>query len=295
MKLKVAVLGEKPQGATWLKYLIKSNLFDIVAGVPRISDKNIWWDCETYADILKANSIPIVKRRDLLEIDYDIIWSQMYGFIIESDLIRKAKIALNLHESPLPRYRGCNGYSHAILENDNTYGTTLHVLDPELDNGDIIDQELFQIEPDDTVKELYNKTMNVSNIIFKRNVGKIAKMDIKTKSLDTTGQPIRQRNSLKNLKIITESEYSDIANIYRRIRAFDFTPFEPAFLIVKDVKYYLFVNNSLGRLYHVLPKHSFSGNIYDMCIKYSSFIVSDIKREIVIMKEEIYDQYYRNF
>ncbi len=37
MKLKVAVLGEKPQGATWLKYLIDSDLFEIVAGVARYS------------------------------------------------------------------------------------------------------------------------------------------------------------------------------------------------------------------------------------------------------------------
>ncbi len=249
-KPRILVLGEKPQGATWLSMALQSDLFEVVAGVPRYSDKNVWWDGEFFEAILRANSIPVIKRKQVLEYDYDILWSMMYGYIIEAELIEQAKFGLNLHESPLPRYRGCNGYSHSILENDSTYGTTLQFLHPILDQGDIIDQEIFAIHPDETAKDLYVRTMSVSNEIFRRNLKQIATLDIRGHTMDTESEPIRKRSSLMELKEIPAEESGDVEAIYRRVRALDFLPFEPVYIDTEKGRYYLFVNASTARFDH---------------------------------------------
>lgn len=297
MKPKIVVLGEKPQGAIWLEYLINSNLFDIVAGVPRYGKKNIWWDNECFADILKSNSIPIVKRKDLYNISYDILWSLMYGFIIESELIEKAYIGLNLHEAPMPKYRGCNGYSHAILNTNKYYGTSFHVLSAELDEGNLIDQEIFEIHDNETVKELYTRTICVSNLVFKRNIEKASKMEFKSTPFDTKNEPIRPRSSLKDLKYINEKSLNDVKHIYRKVRALDFVPFEPPCFIYNKSKYYIFVNNSLGRYDHCssLNIYDIQEGIHDHCKKETSFILEGMPRDLVVMEMSDYVKYYSLF
>lgn len=296
-KLRVVVLGEKPQGATWLKYLIDSNLFEIVAGVPRHGNKNVWWDGECFADILEAQRIPILRRNELYDIEYDILWSLMYGFIVEAELIAKAHVSLNLHESPLPRYRGCNGYSHAILEGDSTYGTSFHILDAELDKGDLIDQAIFEIDPNETAKELYVRTMFVSNLLFRRNLDRVSQMDFSTVPLDTDGQPTRPRSSLADLKLISDGELDDCLSLYRKARALDFTPFEPAYFKKNDHNYYVFLNNSLGRFDHrnLLPAYSFSANILELANGQPAFIMKGLERDVVIMEEGLYRKQYPVF
>ena len=297
MKLKIVVLGEKSQGATWLKYLIDSDLFEIVAGVARYSSKKVWWDGECFSEILKAHGIPIVRRCDLCNFNYDIIWSLMYGFIIEKILIENARFGLNLHESPLPRFRGCNGYSHAILENSTTYGTTFHLLNAELDKGDLIDQELFAIKQNETAKELYVRTMFVSNQLFKRNIPLVAKMDISATQLDTSNHPIRQRSSLMELKQIHEDKLDDFPYVYRHARALDFVPFEPCYFYHRGTKFYVFLNNSLARFDHChsLSVYSVSEPLLELCRRESAFILAGLPRELVVMEATVYSKHYPVF
>jgi methionyl-tRNA formyltransferase len=246
MKPKVVVLGEKPQGVSWLKMLIESELFDIIGGVPRKGYKNAWWGSDEFELILQCHKIPVLKREDLKTIDYDILWSLMYGYVIESDLIKKAKwFGLNLHESPLPRYRGCNGFSHSILENDSLYGTTFQILGEELDSGGIIDQEIFPILKDETSKELYERTKAISNLVFKRNLKRIADRNFSIHPIDIREEKIRVRSSLNDLKNLAYC-----SNLKTVVRAMDFIPFEPAYFMEGGEKIYCFINDSYGRIHH---------------------------------------------
>ena len=73
MKLKVVVLGEKPQGVSWLKKILASNKFDVIAGVGRTSLKNAWWGEDEFGLILRKHNIPVVNREQLVNFEYDII------------------------------------------------------------------------------------------------------------------------------------------------------------------------------------------------------------------------------
>jgi methionyl-tRNA formyltransferase len=248
MKPRVIVLGEKPQGVSWLKMLIESDLFDIIGGVPRKGYKNAWWGSDEFELILKDQKISIFRRDDIKNLDYDIIWSLMYGYIIDPFLIKKARwFGLNLHESPLPRFRGCNGFSHSIIENDITYGTTFQILGKELDSGGIIDQEIFPIMVDETSKELYERTKAISNIVFKRNMERISQRNFSVRSINVENEEIRNRSSLSEMKDLSRYSGNSFRNI---VRALDFIPFEPAYSWEGGKKFYYFINNSYNRLHH---------------------------------------------
>jgi hypothetical protein len=63
---------------------------------------------------------------------------------------------INLHPAPLPEYRGCNSYAHAIINGETEYGVTLHYMDAGIDTGPIIDSPRFKILPGETGRSLYD-------------------------------------------------------------------------------------------------------------------------------------------
>lgn len=65
--------------------------------------------------------------------------------------------AINLHGSLLPRYRGPSTWKQAIMNGETMTGVTVHVMTPELDNGDILLQESVPIEEQDTGGSLFIK------------------------------------------------------------------------------------------------------------------------------------------
>lgn len=68
---------------------------------------------------------------------------------------------INLHPSKLPDYRGSNPYSHVIINNEKKSAVTLHFMDENFDTGNIISQYEFDIEPDETMGSLFQKTNQI--------------------------------------------------------------------------------------------------------------------------------------
>lgn len=68
------------------------------------------------------------------------------------DLARKG--AVNFHDGPLPRYAGLNAPVWAMLNGETQHGITWHLIGSDVDAGDIVEQRLFEILPDDTALSL---------------------------------------------------------------------------------------------------------------------------------------------
>jgi natural product biosynthesis luciferase-like monooxygenase protein len=62
--------------------------------------------------------------------------------------------AINFHDGPLPRRAGLNAPVWAILAGDAEHGATWHLIEGGIDEGDILEQRLFPIAPDDTALTL---------------------------------------------------------------------------------------------------------------------------------------------
>jgi len=81
-----------------------------------------------------------------------------YGKRIPASWLTFPKImAINVHPSLLPRYRGAFPAEWAILKGERETGITLLRMSPEFDTGDILAQKSLPITPDDTRLTLYKK------------------------------------------------------------------------------------------------------------------------------------------
>lgn len=74
---------------------------------------------------------------------------------------------VNLHLAPLPEYRGRFSAAHALANNDQFYGVTLHYIDEGIDTGPIIAETRWPIQPDDTVDTLRERAFRDGEELFK--------------------------------------------------------------------------------------------------------------------------------
>jgi methionyl-tRNA formyltransferase len=89
---------------------------------------------------------------------FDFIVSCCFDRIFSPEILAMPQIiALNVHPSLLPKYRGVKPLENAIINDDKFTGITIHELVPELDAGDILLQEgRIEINPRDTYENLYD-------------------------------------------------------------------------------------------------------------------------------------------
>ena len=72
-------------------------------------------------------------------------------------MFSKAKFAVNIHGSLLPRYRGRTPHVWAIINNETKTGVTAHLIDDGCDTGDIIKQKEVIIDNTDTGADILQK------------------------------------------------------------------------------------------------------------------------------------------
>jgi len=86
----------------------------------------------------------------------DCVVVSSYDRILPSDLLASCRF-VNVHYAPLPQFRGRANVNWAIITGQPTAAITVHVLDRELDAGNILFQQSTPIDCDDTVADLYER------------------------------------------------------------------------------------------------------------------------------------------
>lgn len=74
--------------------------------------------------------------------------------------------AWGIHASLLPNYAGGAPLNWAIINGEQETGVTLFRMDDGVDDGDIILQESFPIDLEDTIKDVYEKATDASKRIL---------------------------------------------------------------------------------------------------------------------------------
>jgi methionyl-tRNA formyltransferase len=244
-KIRVVFCGEKPLALQCLKFLLSRPGVEIASVCTRRRSP-VWWGEQVLLNFCEEEGLPIRRRDDLKNLEYDYLISVLYPFVIEETHIKRAKkLALNLHEAPLPRWRGCNGYTHAILSGDTHYGTILHRMDPKLDAGDLIAKETFPLHGNETAKELYTRTSRISYRLFRNWIPRVFLGEYSLTPMEGEASFINARHSLEELKSIPGE--AALQEAYTLTRAMDFTPWEPAYYMACGRKYYFMIGGSEGR------------------------------------------------
>lgn len=117
------------------------------------------------------NNIPLIESgdyRDINEsIEIDLAISIFYGAIIKKDFIDRCKNIINLHNAPLPRYRGVRPINWALKNNEEYHGVTIHKIHEGIDDGDILGKVIYPIYPEiEEVRDVYNKSLEYGFLLF---------------------------------------------------------------------------------------------------------------------------------
>ena len=248
--VSIAHLGSRPLSHRCLKLMDQHPEVDVKAVVTYPEDHDGWWDGSLY-DVATDLGYPVVDEADLFDYDLDYLVSTLYFNILDEELLsHPTHGGLNLHQAELPRYRGSNTFSHAIMNARDDdyweYGTTFHFMSPEVDAGDIVARNFVDIEETDTSKSLYKKIEDASVELFFEMLPKMVSgevLELRTPQEEFDGESyFYSKESLDGEKHISLDNLSDPdseAELFDQIRALDFPPFEPAYTTINGEKVYL--------------------------------------------------------
>ena len=94
--------------------------------------------------------------------------------VIPSQVLALAsKGAVNFHDGPLPRHAGLNAPVWAILGGEAQHGITWHLMQGGVDEGDVLEQRLFDIGPNDTALTLNTRCFEAGMESFPAVVGQL--------------------------------------------------------------------------------------------------------------------------
>ncbi len=82
---------------------------------------------------------------------FDYLFSIVNSHVLAPSVLNlPRRYAVNYHDSPLPRYAGIHATAWAIMNGEKNHGITWHVAAEGVDTGDILQQEMFQIDSNET-------------------------------------------------------------------------------------------------------------------------------------------------
>ena len=169
-KPDVLLLGEGLTARTALRSLIRCCR---VVGVIRSSAENE--EDPVRVDAAQAG-VHFLTLEHLNELWKFIAQAQPAAVVISSfNRILPAEILnlsrfINVHYSPLPRYRGRANVNWALINGEPTAAISIHDVSPWLDSGDILFQEEIPIQPGDTVTSLYCRLNSIQERVLGRVV-----------------------------------------------------------------------------------------------------------------------------
>ena len=139
----VAVLTRTIAGSRRRPGAVDLNRPAAAAGVPLLRTDNV-------------NAPSIVNAVRGLRPDLVVVagWDPLIGPDL---LMLPPQGCVGLHASLLPRYRGYDPVTWAILRGETTTGTSLLMLDGGFDTGDVIAQAVIPIGPEDTCASVYHE------------------------------------------------------------------------------------------------------------------------------------------
>lgn len=249
----IALLGSRPVGRRVLRLLDAHRDVSVPVVVTLAPDEDRWWDGSLWSEAsdLGYECVPPAEEGRLFEYDVDWLLSVQYPNILGAHMLdHPAEGALNLHQAELPRYRGTNVFNHVLLnarEDDHwRHGTTVHFMAESVDAGDIVDRKFVEITEDDTARTLYERTEDASVALMEELLpaivsGEVHEMRTPQSAYDGPQYHYRAADIEGEKEVPTEAlrDPERELDVYDRIRAFDFPPFEPAYTVLNDRKIHL--------------------------------------------------------
>lgn len=176
MKKKVIVLGKGELAIRIANWFFESDDYLLEFIIPVIPEPKWTLSLLEWANL---KGIPIIESGRYNDIHNlkdenwrtDLAFSVFYDKIIKDWFINKCDRILNLHNGPLPKYRGVSPINWALKNEETMHGVTIHEITPGIDDGPIISQIQYSIYPEfDEVITVYKRALNYGWILFKETM-----------------------------------------------------------------------------------------------------------------------------
>lgn len=127
-----------------------------------------------------------------------LIISAHNKYIFTKDVVEKINITIiNFHNAYLPEYRGRNAPTWEIFNQEKYGGATWHLVEPEIDTGDIIVQRKVPINANDTALDLLIRSAKAGIALFEENVAMFLSGDYVLRQSELPGK-LYMSNQLPN-------------------------------------------------------------------------------------------------
>jgi methionyl-tRNA formyltransferase len=176
--------------------------------------------------------------------DVDLVISFLFWKRIREPLLSAPRLAcLNFHPAPLPEMRGLGGYNVAILEGMREWGVSAHVVDEQLDTGDLVAVDRFPIDPETaTALSLDLESQERLLGLFRAVIGGLLAGGELRREPQGEGRYVSDEE-LQDLRVVRPGD--DVA---RKIRAFWYPPHPGAVVEVEGRRYTLVDEELLARI-----------------------------------------------
>ena len=175
MAKTVVVLGKGDLAIKVANWFLDSPDHELKAVVPVMPEPGWSASFKAWAD---AKSVPVVEsgRYQDLPADEDGKYcdlgvSVFYDRIFKAEGIARFGRLINLHNSPLPKYRGMSPINWALKNGESSHGFTIHEITPGIDDGPIVSQVHYSIFPEhDEVEHVYARALRFAWLLFEETM-----------------------------------------------------------------------------------------------------------------------------
>ena len=110
----------------------------------------------------------------------DVIVVVAYGQFLKAEILNlPPRGCINVHASLLPKYRGAAPIQWAVANGETETGVTTMFVNARMDAGDIIDQLVESIRPEDTAGSLHDRLARCGADLLARTVGALRQGSIR--------------------------------------------------------------------------------------------------------------------
>ncbi|HEY8899508.1 MAG TPA: phosphoribosylglycinamide formyltransferase [Chthoniobacterales bacterium] len=114
--------------------------------------------------------------RALLDAGVELVVLAGYMRVVKAPLLEAfPRRIINIHPSLLPDFRGIAAWKQALEAGVDKAGCTVHFVDAEIDNGEIIAQAEVPVHPDDTPESLHARIQAQEHHLYPAVIRQMAK------------------------------------------------------------------------------------------------------------------------
>lgn len=175
-----------------------------------------------------ANELSIKADPAALVAKYELIVSAHCKQIFPAELVERV-LCVNLHPGYNPQTRGWHAQTFAILKG-LAFGFTVHVMDRDIDAGEIILRETVPLYFDDTSKSAYLRLLDREVASFDRWLPGVVGRNYPTFKPEEAGN----YHSLKDVRALHRIDLDQVGTFgefYDRLRALSFPPHRNAYVV----------------------------------------------------------------